>query len=171
MIILNQAGHKGASLDAPMAPAQARFRHVLDPLEEFLRIIVWILAFALAASSMPASSQQRNAAAVNDAPILTVRMSNFAFDPDHLRLKAGIPVRLRLTNESSGGHDFSAPEFFAASGFPPGSSAPPDGAVAVGSRQTVEIVIVPHTPGAYRVECTHFLHSLFGMHGTVEVVP
>ncbi|HEX3573628.1 MAG TPA: cupredoxin domain-containing protein [Rhodopila sp.] len=134
-----------------------------------MRINPWILVLATAAIALPASGQQRNAA--NDAALLTVRMSNFAFDPDHLRLKAGIPVRLRFINESSGGHDFSAPEFFAASGFPLGSSAPPNGEVAVGSRQSVEIVVVPHTPGTYRVECTHFLHSLFGMHGTVEVLP
>jgi plastocyanin len=30
---------------------------------------------------------------------------------------------------------------------------------------------VPRTPGTYRVECTHFLHSVFGMHGTIEVMP
>jgi hypothetical protein len=43
-----------------------------------------------------------------------VRPSKFAFDPDHLRLKAGVPVRLRLMNESNGGHDFSSPAFLAA---------------------------------------------------------
>jgi hypothetical protein len=50
--------------------------------------------------------------------------------------------------------------------------APPNGEVAVGSHKTVDITIVPRAPGAsYRLECTHFLHSLFGMHGTIEVVP
>jgi uncharacterized cupredoxin-like copper-binding protein len=108
---------------------------------------------------------------VNDGETIAVQLSNFAFAPEHLQLKAGVPVRLRLMNESNGGHNFSAPKFFATSTFPPGVPAPPDGEVAVGSRQTVEITVVPHTPGAYRLECTHFLHSLFGMHGTIEVVP
>ncbi len=98
-------------------------------------------------------------------------MSNFAFDPDHLRFKAGVPVRLRLMNESGDGHDFSAPAFFAASSFPPGSSAPPNGEVAVGAHQTVELAVIPGTPGRYPLRCTHFLHSLFGMHGTIEVTP
>ena len=50
-------------------------------------------------------------------------------------------------------------------------SAPLNGDIAVGSHQTVEIALIPRTPGTYRVECTHFLHSFFGMHGTVEVMP
>ena len=40
---------------------------------------------------------------------ITIRLSNFSFEPDHLRLRAGVPIRLRLVNESGGGHDFSAP--------------------------------------------------------------
>ncbi|MEA2737605.1 MAG: hypothetical protein QOH05_912 [Acetobacteraceae bacterium] len=140
-------------------------------LEEIVRIIAWASAVALAAFSIPASGEQRTAPLANDGETITVRLSSFAFDPDHLRLKGGMPVRLRLVNESSGGHDFSAPGFFAASNFLPGSSAPPNGDAAVGSRQTVEIALVPRTPGTYRVECTHFLHSLFGMHGTIEVTP
>jgi hypothetical protein len=90
---------------------------------------------------------------------LTVRLSSFAFAPDHLRLKAGMPVRLRLVNESSGGHDFSAPGFFAASSILPGSLEPPNGDVTVGSHQTVELAVVPHTLGTYPLKCTHFLHS------------
>jgi hypothetical protein len=30
---------------------------------------------------------------------------------------------------------------------------------------------VPRLPGTYHLECTHFLHSFFGMHGTIEVTP
>ena len=59
----------------------------------------------------------------------------------------------------------------ATSSFPVGSIAPVDGAVEVGSRQTVEIVLTPHVPGTYPFESTHFLHSTFGMQGTVEVIP
>jgi plastocyanin len=137
-----------------------------------MRIIAHTLIVAVMALSMPRTgSAQRSPAPVSDGETITVRLSNFAFDPDHLRLKAGLLVRLRLVNESGGGHDFSAPAFFAASSFPPGSSPPPAGEVAVGSHQTVEFAVVPRTPGSYRIECTHFLHSIFGMHGTVEVTP
>src|SRR5664279_4992350 len=132
-----------------------------------MRIIARGSVIALAAFSAPLSGSAQQTTASANSNVITVRLSNFAFDPDHLRLKTGVPVRLRLVNESGGGHDFSSPAFFAASSFLPGSSAPPNGEVAVGSHQTVEIALVPRTPGSYRVECTHFLHSLFGMHGAV----
>ena len=102
---------------------------------------------------------------------LTISLSNFAFDPEHIRLKVNTPIQLRLVNESGGGHSFSAPTLFAASSLEPGSSVPTGGKVEVGSHQTVDIVLAPRVPGQYRVECTHFLHTLFGMHGTIEVTP
>nr|WP_294509582.1 cupredoxin domain-containing protein [uncultured Rhodopila sp.] len=105
------------------------------------------------------------------AQTVTVTLSNFAFEPENLRLKAGVPVRLRLVNESSGAHDFSAPAFFAASSFPPGTSAPKDGDVDVAGHDTVELNLIPRTAGTYRLRCTHFLHGLFGMHGSIEVSP
>jgi plastocyanin len=98
----------------------------------------------------------------------TVQLSNFAFEPEEIRLRTGVPVRLLLVNESSGGHNFSAPGFFAASQFPTGS-APPAGVIDVPARGRVEVTVVPVTPGTYRVECTHFLHALFGMTGRIIV--
>ena len=137
-----------------------------------MRIISCALVIGLAVFSMPRSgSAQQATAPVNQNEIITVRLSNFAFEPSHLRLKVGVPILLRLVNESDGRHDFSAPAFFAASSVLPGGSEPSNGKMAVGSHQMVEIVLMPRAPGIYRVECTHFLHSLFGMHGTVEVFP
>lgn len=101
---------------------------------------------------------------------VTVQLSSFAFEPEHLRLRAGVPVRLRLVNVSGGNHDFTAPRFFAASAYFAGSTPPPEGTVNVAAKSAAEISIVPQRPGTYRVECTHFLHSLFGMTATIEVV-
>jgi plastocyanin len=143
-----------------------------DASEEIMRIIACAVVIALAAFSVPRSGiAQPATTAASATETITVRLSNFAFDPGHLRLKAGVPVRLRLVNESGGGHDFSAPAFFSASSVLPGGSTPSNGEMAVGSHQTVEIALMPRMPGTYRVECTHFLHSFFGMHGTVEVMP
>ena len=133
--------------------------------------VVYASVIALAAFSLVPSKHEGTIVLVDGAETITVQLSNFAFEPAYLRLKAGVPVHLHLTNESNGGHDFSAPAFFAASSFPPGTTAPPHGEVAVGSHKTIDITVVPGTPGVYRLECTHFLHSLFGMHGTIEVVP
>jgi plastocyanin len=101
--------------------------------------------------------------------VIPIRLSNFAFTPDHLRLRVGVPVRLQLVNESSGGHSFVAPAFFAASAFAPGSAPPPGGKLEVAGRTTVELTLIPRTPGSFAVECTHFLHTLFGMKGTIVV--
>jgi plastocyanin len=100
--------------------------------------------------------------------IVTVHLSNFAFTPDQLRLRVGEPVHLRIVNDSTGGHNFTAPSLFSASTFPDGSP-PTSGKVEVGPKSSTDIVFVPRVPGTYRVECTHFLHSLFGMTGNVVV--
>ncbi|WP_146101539.1 cupredoxin domain-containing protein [Rhodopila globiformis] len=137
-----------------------------------MRMIAGALAVGISfVFILPLGGVAQSNAATGAAETITVRMSNFSYDPDHLHLKANMPVRLRLVNDSSGRHDFSAPAFFAASSYPTGSSAPPDGDISVGSEQTVEIALVPRKPGTYPLRCTHFLHSLFGMHGTIEVTP
>jgi plastocyanin len=102
------------------------------------------------------------------AEAITIRMSNFAFTPAQLQLRVGVPVRLHLINESSGGHSFSAPALFAASAFP--SGAPPqEGTVQVAAGGSVDITLVPRAAGTYKLECTHFLHGVFGMTGTIVV--
>jgi plastocyanin len=118
-------------------------------------------AAPVAQSTVPAGSAGKT---------VTVVLTNFSFSPDHITLRVGVPARLRLVNQSTGGHDFSAPGFFASSSFPPGSKAPPGGEIEVGSQRTAEIALTPLMPGTYPVECTHFLHSLFGMTATIEVV-
>ncbi len=131
--------------------------------------VVAALAVTIAAGT-PAAAQTSPPATATVTTVV-VRLSSFAFGPDHLVLKAGVPVKLRLTNDSSGGHDFSAPAFFAASTIPPASTRPVDGAIAVPSEQTVEVTVVPRTPGHYPLTCTHFLHSFFGMKGSIDVTP
>jgi uncharacterized cupredoxin-like copper-binding protein len=125
-----------------------------------------LLALAACATPLPASRQS-----VSSGGTVTVRLSDFAFDPSTLRLRAGVPVRLRLQNVSDGGHDFSAPAFFAASSFPQGETAPANGRIDVASGQTVELTVVPRSPGTYALECTHLLHAMLGMTGQIEVVP
>lgn len=135
-------------------------------------VAVLPIVVALAGCAKPAIPiAQQTAPAGNVPATITVVLTDFAFAPDHIRLQAGVPVLLHLVNQSKGGHDFSAPKIFASSRFPPGSTAPPDGRIEVGSQQAVEVALTPTAPGTYPVECTHFLHSLFGMTATIEVVP
>ena len=121
------------------------------------QLMAWMLMGVMAA---PASA--------DDIPTTVIKLSNFAFAPDQIHLRSHVPVRLRLVNEASGGHDFSAPDFFAASTFPAGT-APPNGKVDVPAGTSIDLVVVPGTPGTYKLECTHFLHSVFGMTGRIIV--
>jgi plastocyanin len=149
---------------------------VRDPLPRrkfaglILRFAVLPVVVAGCATAPAVPPAQPSVAAGESAGIFTVVLTDFAFTPDHIALRAGVPIRLRLVNNSKGGHDFSAPAFFAASNIAPGSTTPADGAIEVGSHQTVEIAVTPRVPGTYPVECTHFLHSLFGMTATIAVV-
>lgn len=121
-------------------------------------VLVMTLAVALAPVAGRAQSPD----------IVTIRLSNFAFTPHQVQLHSGVPVRLHLVNDSSGGHNFSAPAFFAVSTYPSGSP-PPNGKVEIAAGGSVDITVVPGAAGTYRVECTHFLHSLFGMTGVIVV--
>jgi uncharacterized cupredoxin-like copper-binding protein len=137
-----------------------------------VRLVILPLIVALAGcSAQPPARSGAATAPVSGGETVTVLLSNFSFDPEHIRLQAGRPIRLRLVNESDGGHNFSAPAFFTASSFPPGSSPPTDGTIEVASHQTVEVPLVPRQPGTYPLKCTHSLHALFGMTGAIEVVP
>ena len=134
-------------------------------------VAVLPLLVGLAGCTSPAAPAAPSYVPANSASgIVSVVLADFSFSHDHITLRAGVPIRMRLLNQSTGGHDFSAPAFFAASDFPPGSTAPAGGKVEVDSHQTVEIALTPRVPGSYPVECTHFLHSLFGMTATIEVV-
>lgn len=95
-----------------------------------------------------------------------VRLSNFSFSPRAIALTAGRPVILHLVNDGGGGHNFSAPQFFAAS---IGVSGPVvEGVVDVPGHHTVDIRLTP-SRGTYRLRCTHTMHSTLGMNGTITV--
>jgi plastocyanin len=100
---------------------------------------------------------------------IVIHLSNFAFVPDRIELRAGTMIRLHLVNDGSGSHNFSAPGLFATSIFPAGVS-PPQGRIEVAGDRSVDLELTPRSPGTYQFECTHFLHHLFGMHGTIVVL-
>jgi plastocyanin len=121
----------------------------------------------------------KSSAASPDAPasvdwsagtVVTISMSNFAFDPDPLVLQSGKPYRLHFVNDSTSSHNFKAPEFFGAAAVAPGAQAKiEDGAVAVKEKASVDVDLVPTTAGKYPVECTHFMHAMMGMTSSIVV--
>ena len=110
-----------------------------------------------------------SAAAHAQPAVVTVQLSNFSFTPNSIQLRAGAPTTLHLQNSAHGGHNFSAPKFFAAARIDPKSAAfVRNGAVEVPGGGAVNVTLVP-AAGNYRLKCTHTLHSTFGMKGTILV--
>lgn len=118
-----------------------------------------ILLLPLAFLAIPAAAQ-------NEARTVDVTLSNFDFTPSTIRLRAGEPIVLHLVNAAHGGHNFAAPEFFAAAS---GVSGPvSDGKVEVHGNQSVDIHVTP-AHGHYHLRCTHTMHTAFGMSGEIDV--
>lgn len=105
------------------------------------------------------------------APVITVTLGDHDFTPAHIRLDRSEPYRLHLVNKGSGGHDFTAPDFFSAAAIAPSDRAlAPRGKVELAKGESREIRLVPLAAGDYPVVCTHFMHAAMGMKGKVTIV-
>ena len=103
------------------------------------------------------------------APV-TITLTDYAFTPGTLDLKAGTAYQLHFVNSGSKDHDFSAPDFFAASQIAPDDQTKvAKGIVELGNGKTVDITVTPVMAGTFAVECTHFMHKMMGMHGNIVV--
>ena len=103
------------------------------------------------------------------APRVEINLSNFKFAPRAIHLKAGQPVVLHLVNTSGGGHNFSAPAFFAAASLrEQDRAAVREGGIELGSEQSRDMALVP-AAGRYKLRCTHTFHKFFGMKGSILV--
>lgn len=103
------------------------------------------------------------------ARTVEIRLSNFDFTPSIIGLEAGRPYELKIVNAASGGHDFTAPEFFAASAVAPQDAARiASGQIDLGGGETASIRLVPAV-GEFKVVCTHFGHVALGMTGKIIV--
>lgn len=123
-------------------------------------VMASLLIGLCATSAQPASAPPGTVA---------VDLSNFKFSPNVIHLRAGVPVVLRLENSASGGHNFSARQFFAAAQLDAASSARVrSGTIEVPKHGRVDLALVP-AAGRFPVKCTHTLHSTFGMKGTIIV--
>jgi len=104
------------------------------------------------------------------AQTISVDMTNYAFTPNTLHLRANSPYRLELRNTSHSGHSFSARLLFAVARVAAADQSKiVDGEVEVDGGQTVDVNLTVVTPGTYKFRCTHFLHSAFGMTGEAIV--
>lgn len=101
---------------------------------------------------------------------IEVHLSNFKFTPSTIVLRQGQPYVLRLVNDSGGGHDFTAREFFASATIAPGDRAlVEEGEVELSGRQVREVHLTATRPGSYKLRCTHSFHKALGMSGRIVV--
>jgi FtsP/CotA-like multicopper oxidase with cupredoxin domain len=122
------------------------------------------LLLVLAALSAPLLAQDTAPA------IVTVELSSFKFVPEMVELERDKPYVLRLVNISAGGRNFAAKSFFAAARIDPADQAKVrNGRVEVGGGEQVDIRLTAPAPGAYKLHCSHFLHTPFGMTGQIVV--
>jgi uncharacterized cupredoxin-like copper-binding protein len=130
-------------------------------METKMKMIAYMTLVTLAVT-VPTSAQ--NPARVE------ITLANFSFTPSVIVLKAGQPVALHFVNNGSGGHDFTAPEFFKAATMDAATRAKlgKKGRVDLSAGESANVTLVPKA-GSYKVKCGHFLHAGFGMTGTVTV--
>lgn len=104
------------------------------------------------------------------AEIVTVRLSSFHFAPATIRLKAGRIYDLHLENQSSGGHDFAARQFFTAARIMDADLGKVvRGKVSIDGATSIDVRVVAPPAGTYKLRCTHFMHGAFGMTGEIVV--
>jgi plastocyanin len=109
-------------------------------------------------------------AATEQAARTTVTMANFSFSPENLHLHAGQRVTIHFVNAGSGGHDFTAPEFFAAATMDAADRGKlgPKGRVSLGRDESLDLTLIPKA-GSYKAHCSHFMHGSLGMKGRIQV--
>ncbi|MBL0925622.1 MAG: cupredoxin domain-containing protein [Sphingomonadaceae bacterium] len=122
------------------------------------------IAYLAVAVALIAPSAAQNPARVE------IVLANFKFTPSAISLKAGQPVTLHFVNQGSGGHDFTAPEFFKAATMDTATRAKlgKKGRIDLSAGDSADVTLTPKV-GNYKVKCGHFLHAGFGMTGTIIV--
>lgn len=108
----------------------------------------------------PASAQ------IVAAPVQTIALYSYGFNPNPIVLNAGKAVTLSFVNRAGKSHDFTAEKFFRASKIISGKVG--EGEVDLGPGQTASVTLVP-AAGRYKVHCGHPFHKMLGMRADIVV--
>jgi uncharacterized cupredoxin-like copper-binding protein len=102
--------------------------------------------------------------------VVEIDLSNFSFSPSSLALQQGVPYRLHFVNKTSGGHDFTAKDFFEAATIDPADQAlVKNGKVSLKGSETADVGVVAGRVGHFDVVCSHLMHATMGMRGDIVV--
>jgi len=134
-----------------------------------LAVAVMLVLAGCAHSHAIAPRVESAAGAFASSAPIEVTLANFDFTPPILHLRAGRAYRLVFTNAAGGGHDYSAPAFFAAARVAPQDAGKVGrGEVELQAGESKTVHVIP-AAGRYKVVCTHLGHALLGMRGEIIV--
>jgi len=148
---------------AELADASHRRYERFIAAKEYRMRIIRLIALPLLVLALSPSPAQGPAT-------VQVQLSNFKFTPSTIVLDHGQSYVLRLVNVASGGHDFTATEFFATAAVAPADRRwIQEGEIEIPSGQVREIHLTAPAAGSYKVKCSHSFHKMFGMSGRIVV--
>ena len=129
------------------------------------RTIIQATALLLASLSFVRAQPQVD---WSKAQPMNVMLIDDKFVPDHLTFRHAIPYRLHLENHGKELHEFTAPEFFAASVMhDPGVLKNGGQDIVVQPGATADVDLEPLRPGTYKLTCAD--HDWDGMTGEITV--
>jgi plastocyanin len=100
------------------------------------------------------------------APVQSIALYSYGYNPDPIVLTAGKAVTLQFVNRSGGGHDFTAKKFFRSARIISGNVT--DGEIDLGGGRSASVTLVP-AKGRYKVHCGRPFHKMLGMTGDIVV--
>jgi uncharacterized cupredoxin-like copper-binding protein len=106
------------------------------------------------------------AAQIVAAPVQTIALYSYGFNPTPIVLNAGKAVTLSFVNRAGKSHDFTAEKFFRASKILSGKVG--EGEVDLAPGQTASVTLIP-AAGRYKAHCGHPFHKMLGMHTDIIV--
>lgn len=136
-----------------------------------MKVVTLLLAATLSACASTHAVDPGIASTTDfsEAQKVEVKLSSFDFTPSEIHLKANVPYTLHIVNEASGGHDFTAPEFFGSARLAPDDVAlVRNGQIDLKGGESATVRLVP-TSGTYKLTCTHTGHAPLGMKGRIIV--
>ena len=134
-----------------------------------------VLVVTAVAAGLTASHGRAQPAAAapvdwSKAETVEIDLKNFAFSPASLHLKQGTAYRLHFVNQSSGGHDFTAKDFFAGATMDPATAGVvSNGTIKLSGNQSADVDLVAPQTGHFEAHCSHLMHATLGMTGEVVV--
>ncbi len=100
------------------------------------------------------------------APVQSIALYSYGYNPDPIVLSAGKAVTLHFVNRSGDGHDFTAKKFFGSARIISGNVT--DGEVDLSGGRSASVTLVP-AKGRYKVHCGRPFHKMLGMTGDIVV--